>query len=144
MPTMRGRNQLEQASGRFLPRIVGIQQALEWVYTGDILTAEQALTGKLVRSVHAPEELLPAAYELARKFSQNKSPVAVAFARQMLYRNAAQPHPIEAHRIDTLAMFYTSLEDGKEGVSSFLEKRDPAYTSKASAMPAFYPWWKQA
>jgi len=134
----------EACSSWFLPRIVGIQQALEWVYTGDILTAEQALAGKLVRSVHAPDELLPAAYELARRFSVNKSPVAVAFARQMLYRNSAQPHPIEAHRIDTLAMFYTSLEDGKEGVSSFLEKRDPAYTSKASAMPAFYPWWNKA
>lgn len=132
----------EACSSWFLPRIVGIQQALEWVYTGDILTAEQALAGKLVRSVHAPDDLLPAAYELARRFSVNKSPVAVAFARQMMYRNAAQPHPVEAHRIDTLAMFYTSLEDGKEGVRSFLEKRDPQYTSKASAMPAFYPWWK--
>lgn len=132
----------EACSSWFLPRIVGIQQALEWVYSGDILTADEALAGKLVRSVHAPDELLPAAYALARKFSQNKSPVAVAFARQMLYRNSAQPHPIEAHRIDTLAMFYTSLEDGKEGVASFLEKRDPAYTSKASAMPDFYPWWK--
>lgn len=134
----------EACSSWFLPRIVGIQQALEWVYTGDILTAEQALAGKLVRSVHAPEDLLPAAYELARKFSVNKSPVAVAFARQMLYRNAAQAHPVEAHRIDTLAMFYTSLQDGKEGVRSFLEKRDPQYTGKASAMPDFYPWWDPA
>jgi enoyl-CoA hydratase/carnithine racemase len=132
----------EACSSWFLPRIVGIQQALEWVYTGDILTAEQALNGKLLRSVHAPDDLLPAAYELARKCSQHKSPVAVALARQMMYRNAAQAHPIEAHRIDSLAMFYTSVEDGKEGVQSFLEKRDPAYTSRASNMPAFYPWWE--
>ena len=132
----------EACSSWFLPRIVGIQQALEWVYSGDILTAEQALAGKLVRSVHAPDDLLPAAYELARKFSVNKSPVAVAFARQMLYRNAAQPHPREAHRIDSLAMFYTSLGDGKEGVRSFLEKRDPQYAGKASAMPDIYPWWE--
>lgn len=132
----------EACSSWFLPRIVGIQQALEWVYSGDILTAEEALAGKLVRSVHAPDDLLPAAYALARKFSVNKSPVAVAFARQMLYRNAAQPHPVEAHRIDSLAMFYTSLEDGKEGVRSFLEKRDPQYAGKASAMPDCYPWWE--
>lgn len=134
----------EACSSWFLPRIVGIQQALEWVYSGEILNAEQALAGRLVRSVHAPEALLPAAYALARQFSVNKSPVAVALARQMLYRNAAQAHPVEAHRVDSLAMFYTSLEDGKEGVRSFLEKRDPAYASKASAMPTFYPWWKNA
>jgi len=132
----------EACSSWFLPRIVGIQQALEWVYSGDILTADEALAGKLVRSVHAPDDLLPAAYALARKFSVNKSPVAVAFARQMLYRNAAQPHPREAHRIDSLAMFYTSLGDGKEGVRSFLEKRDPQYAGKASEMPAIYPWWE--
>ncbi len=131
----------EACSSWFLPRIVGIQQALEWVYSGDILTAEEALAGRLVKSVHAPDELLPAAYALARKFSENKSPVAVAFARQMLYRNAAQAHPIEAHRIDSLAMFYTSLGDGKEGVRSFLEKRAPEYQGKASEMPAIYPWW---
>ncbi|PQA38786.1 crotonase/enoyl-CoA hydratase family protein [Amnimonas aquatica] len=131
----------EACSSWFLPRIVGIQQALEWVYSGDILSAEEALAGRLVRSVHAPDDLLPAAYALARKFSVNKSPVAVAFARQMLYRNAAQPHPLEAHRIDSLAMFYTSLEDGKEGVRSFLEKRDPQYAGRASEMPDIYPWW---
>jgi hypothetical protein len=68
--------------------------------------------------------------------------VATALARQMMYRNAAQPHPVEAHRTDSLAMFYTSLGDGKEGVSSFLEKRDPRYTGKASEMPPVYPWWK--
>lgn len=131
----------EACSSWFLPRIVGIQQALEWVYSGDILTAEEALAGRLVKAVHAPDELLPAAYALARKFSENKSPVAVAFARQMLYRNSAQAHPIEAHRIDSLAMFYTSLGDGKEGVRSFLEKRAPDYRGKASEMPAIYPWW---
>lgn len=134
----------EACSSWFLPRIVGIQQALEWVYTGDILTAEEALAGKLVRSVHAPDDLLPAAYALARRFSVNKSPVAVAFARQMLYRNAAQAHPVEAHRVDSLAMFYTSLGDSKEGVRAFLEKREPVYASRASAMPDFYPWWDDA
>lgn len=131
----------EACSSWFLPRIVGISQALEWVYGGDILTPAEALAGRLVKAVLAPDELLPEAYRLARKFTQNRSPVAVAFARQMMYRNSAQAHPIEAHRIESLGMFYTSIEDGKEGVSSFLEKRDPAYTGKASAMPAIYPWW---
>lgn len=132
----------EACSSWFLPRIVGIQQALEWVYSGDILDAQEALRGKLVKAVVPPEQLLPEAYALARKFIDNRSPVAIAFARQMMYRNAAQPHPVEAHRIDSLAMFYTSLGDGKEGVSSFLEKRDPRYTGKASEMPPVYPWWK--
>lgn len=132
----------EACSSWFLPRIVGIQQALEWVYSGDILDAQEALRGKLVKAVVPPEQLLPEAYALARKFIDNRSPVAIAFARQMMYRNAAQPHPVEAHRIDSLAMFYTSLGDGKEGVNSFLEKRDPRYTGKASEMPPVYPWWK--
>ena len=132
----------EACSSWFLPRIVGISQALEWVYGGDILNAEEARAGGLVKQVLAPEALLPAAQALARKFTENRSPVAVALARQMMYRNAAQPHPLEAHRVDSLAMFYTSLHDGKEGVSSFLEKRDPAYTARASSdMPPFYADW---
>lgn len=133
----------EACSSWFLPRIVGISQALEWVYGGDILSATEAHAGGLVKPVLAPEELLPEAKRLAKKFTQNRSPVAVAFARQMMYRNSAQSHPIEAHRIDSLAMFYTSVGDGKEGVASFLEKRDPVYQGKASQMPAIYPWWTE-
>lgn len=132
----------EACSSWFLPRIVGISQALEWVYSGDILTAEEAQQGRLVKAVYSPETLLEEAYKLAHKFIDNRSPVAIAFARQMMYRNAAQTHPIEAHKVDSLAMFYTSVGDGKEGVKSFLEKRTPEFTGKASQMPEFYPWWK--
>jgi len=130
----------EACSSWFLPRIVGISRALELVYSADILTGEQALEAGLVRSVHAPDELLPAAYDLARKFTTNRSPVATALARHMMYRNCAQPHPREAHRIDSLAMFWTSVGDGKEGVASFLEKRDPEYDGRASELPSFFPW----
>ena len=131
----------EAASTWFLPRIVGISRALEWVYSAEILTAEEAREGGLVRSVHPPEELLETAYALARKFTQNRSPVGTALARQMMYRNSAADHPLVAHQVDSLAVFYQSLEDGKEGVRSFLEKRDPEFTSKTSQMPPFYPWW---
>ena len=130
----------EAASSYFLPRIVGISRALEWVYSADILDAEQALEGGLVRSVHAADELLPAAYALARRFTDNRSPVATALARQMMWRNSAQPHPLEAHRVDSLAMFYTSIGDGKEGVAAFREKRDPDFTGSTTQMPPFYPW----
>lgn len=130
----------EACSSWFLPRLVGPQQALEWVLSAEIFDATEGHRGGLFRSVHAPETLLDDARALARKFIQNRSPVAVALARQMLWRNAAQPHPIEAHRIDSLAMFYTSIADGKEGVAAFLEKRDPVFTGKASQMPTFFPW----
>lgn len=130
----------EACSSWFLPRLVGTQQALEWVYSGEIFDAAEGLRGGLFRSVHAPEDLLEAARGLARKFIDNRSPVAMALARQMMLSNTAQPHPIEAHRVESLGMFYTSIGDGKEGVAAFLEKRDPAFTGKASQMPPFYPW----
>jgi enoyl-CoA hydratase/carnithine racemase len=130
----------EACSSWFLPRIVGISRALEWSYTAEILTAEQALEGGLVRSVHAPEDLLGAAHDLARRFTVHRSPVATALARQMMWRNSAQPHPFAAHQVDSLAMFYTSVGDGKEGVAAFREKRDPDFSGRTSDMPPFYPW----
>jgi enoyl-CoA hydratase/carnithine racemase len=128
----------EACSTWFLPRIVGISQALEWVYSAEILTAEEAHAGGLVRSVVPEDKLLDTAYELARKFTGNRSRVATALARQMMYRNSAAPHPIEAHRVDSLGMFYTSIGDGKEGVRAFLEKRLPEFDT--AEMPPFYPW----
>jgi enoyl-CoA hydratase/carnithine racemase len=131
----------EACSTWFLPRIVGLQQALEWIYTADILDAQEALRGGLVRSLHAPEALLAEAEAFARRLVKDRSPVAVALSRQMLYRNSAQPHPIEAHRIESLAMFYASIGDGKEGVAAFLEKRPARFTGKASVLPSFYDEW---
>lgn len=130
----------EACSSWFLPRLVGPQQALEWVLSAEIFDAAEALRGGLARSVHSPDALVADAQGLARKFIAGRSPVAVALARQMLLRNAAQPHPLEAHRIDSLAMFYASIGDGKEGVAAFLEKREPQFTGRASQMPPFYPW----
>ncbi len=130
----------EACSSWFLPRLVGPQQALEWVLSAEIFDAAEGLRGGLLRSVHPPEELLSAAHALARKFIDGRSPVAVALARQMMLRNSAQPHPTAAHEVDSLAMFYTSLGDGKEGVAAFLEKREPRFDGRASQMPAFFPW----
>ncbi|GAA4676154.1 crotonase/enoyl-CoA hydratase family protein [Nocardioides nanhaiensis] len=128
----------EACSSWFLPRIVGIQQALEWVYSADILTAEQAHAGRLVRSVHEPEDLLPATYELVRSFVRDRSPVALGLAKQLLYRNGAAGDPLEAHLSDSLAMFYTSIADGKEGVAAFREKRSPRFTGRASQLPEIF------
>ena len=131
----------EACSSWFLPRIVGISQALEWVYTGEIFDAQTAKEKGFVRSVHSPETLLEEAYKIARSIA-GKSQVSITLARQMMLRLSAASHPREAHNIDSLSIFYASLGDGKEGVASFLEKREPEFTSKSSTdMPDFYPWW---
>ena len=129
----------EACSSWFLPRLVGPQQALEWVLSAEIFDAAEALRGGLARSVHAPETLVADAQALARKFIAGRSPVAVALARQMLLRNAAQPHPLEAHRVDSLAMFYASIGDGKEGVAAFLEKRPPQFDTSTPDLPRVFP-----
>ncbi len=132
----------EACSTWFLPRIVGMQQALDWVYSADLVGGEEAKAAGLVKAVYAPDKLVEEAIALARRYTTNRSPVATALARQMMYRNSAQPHPLEAHRTDSLAIYYASFKDGIEGVQSFLEKRDPKYTATVSKdMPPFYKEW---
>jgi enoyl-CoA hydratase/carnithine racemase len=135
----------EAASSWFLPRIVGISQALEWCYTGRIFDAEEARAGGLVRSVHAPADLLHAAKSLASEIAENTSAISVAMTRAMMWRLAAADHPMEAHKIDSRAIYRLSRgADAKEGIASFLDKRKAMYPGKVSAdMPDFYPWWDE-
>ncbi|NCP12631.1 MAG: crotonase/enoyl-CoA hydratase family protein [Sphingomonadales bacterium] len=135
----------EAASSWFLPRLVGIAQALEWCYTGRIFGAEEAKGGGLVRSIHAPADLLSAAQALAREIADNTSAVSVAMTRAMMWRLMSADHPMEAHKIDSRAIYRLSRgADASEGIASFLEKRPPAYPGKVSAdMPDFYPWWDE-
>jgi len=132
----------EACSSWFLPRIVGISQALEWTYMADIFDGHEAQRGGLVKAVVPADQLLDEALKIARRIASERSAVGVALTRQMMYRNSAQPHPMAAHQVDSLAMFYTSVGDGKEGVNAFLEKRPAQFSSKASEMPPFYPWWE--
>jgi enoyl-CoA hydratase/carnithine racemase len=135
----------EAASSWFLPRLVGMQQALEWCMTGRVFNADEALQGGLVRSVHAPADLLDAAKTLAREIADNTAPVSIALTRAMLWRLSAAEHPMAAHEIDSRAIYRRSRSgDAKEGISSFLEKRAPIYPDKVSTdMPDFFPWWDE-
>ena len=135
----------EAASSWFLPRLVGPQQALEWCFTGRVFGAEEALKGGLIRSIHPAGELLAEARKLAREIADNTAPVSIARTRHMLWRNAAMPHPMDAHKIDSRAIYRRSRSgDAKEGIASFLEKREPHYPDTVSAdMPDFFPWWEE-
>ncbi len=135
----------EAASSWFLPKIVGISQALEWCMTGRVFDAREALAGGLVRSVHTPGELLAEANKLAREIADNTSPVAVAMTRAMLWRLSAEDHPMDAHKIDSRAIYRRSRSgDAQEGIASFLEKRSPVYPDKVSTdLPDFFPWWDE-
>lgn len=136
---------LEAASSWFLPRIVGLPTALEWCLTGRIFGAADAHDAGLVRSLHAPDDLLPAAQAIAREIADNAAPVSVALTRQMLWRLSAADHPMAAHRIDSRGVFTRARSaDAREGVASFLEKRAAHYPDRVSTdMPDFFPWWEE-
>lgn len=135
----------EAASSWFLPRVVGISRALEWTATGRIFSASEALEGGLVRSVHEPDELLPAAYALAREIADNTAPVSVALTRQMMWQMLTADHPMEAHRLDSRIFAERGAAgDSREGVSSFLEKRPARFPDRVSAdLPGVFPWWPE-
>ena len=133
----------EACSSWFLPRLVGLQTALEWCYTGRVFPAAEAHEKGLVRSVHEPAELLPAARALAREIAANGAPVSVALTRQMLWRMAGADHPMAAHRADSRAIQARGASaDAKEGVTSFLEKRAAVFPDRVSAdIPNIWPHW---
>ena len=135
----------EAASSWFLPRIVGISKSLEWTFSGKVFDAEEALKGGLIRSIHSKDSLLDEAKKIANEIIENTSPVSVSMTRQMLWKMLGADHPMEAHKVDSRAIYELGKgEDTKEGVNSFLEKRPPEFPSKVSKdMPDFYPWWDE-
>lgn len=135
----------EGASSWFLPRIVGIEQALEWCYTGRVFSAQEALAGGLVSKVVPPEQLWPTARALAREIIERTAPVSIALIRQMMWRMLGADDPMEAHKIDSRGIYARGRSaDGKEGVTAFLEKRPAVFKDKVSTdMPDYFPWWKE-
>lgn len=135
----------EAASTWFLPRKVGISMAAEWMYTGRMVPAAEAKEAGLVRSVHTADDLLPAAYALAREIADNTSPVAVGMIRQMLWQFGASAHPMDAHRVDSRINFELGgTADVTEGVSSFLDKRAPQFPGRLpDDAPPSFPWWTE-
>ncbi|HVS63100.1 MAG TPA: enoyl-CoA hydratase-related protein [Thermoanaerobaculia bacterium] len=134
----------EACSSFFLPRIVGISQALEWMLTGRVFSAREALEGGLVSRIVADAEVVPAAVALAREIAENTAPVSVALTRQMLWRQLSGSSPMRAHRIESRGIYSRGRSrDVQEGVASFLEKRRPEFPERVSEdMPSYYPWWK--
>jgi enoyl-CoA hydratase/carnithine racemase len=134
---------IEACSSWFLPRLVGVSTALEWAYSGRVFPAEEALQRGLVRSLHAPEDLLPAARSIAREIADNAAPVSVAATRQLIWRGLILDHPMESHRADSRSMRLRGASaDAREGIASFLEKRPPVYPDRVSSdMPDLWPDW---
>lgn len=134
----------EACSSWFLPRVVGISRAAEWVFTGRVFGAEEARAGGLVRSVHPPGELLAAAHSLAREMAEGTAPVSVALSRLMLWRMLGADHPMVAHRVDSRGILVRGAsDDAREGVSSFLEKRPPHFPMNVSSgLPEIFPDWE--
>ncbi|MDP1909025.1 MAG: enoyl-CoA hydratase-related protein, partial [Hyphomicrobium sp.] len=135
----------EAASSWFLPRLVGIAQALEWCYTGKVFPAQEALAGRLVSKVVAPDDLLPTARAMAKEIAAKTAPVSVALIRQMMWRMLGADDPMEAHKVDSRGIYARGRsEDVKEGVVSFLEKRPAQFKNKVSTdMPDYFPWWDE-
>ena len=136
---------MEACSSWFLPRLVGIQQATKWCYSGRVFPAQEAKDGGLVSEILAPEDLIPRAREIGREIAENTSAVSVALMRQMMWRMLGASHPMEAHNIDSRGIATLGkMADAAEGVTSFLEKRPADYKLKVSEdMPGWFPWWDE-